>query len=574
MEEPEPAPRLTPSINQPSEGAMGKSANGFINQSTNGVMRQHRTSIDQSTDEVKDEPRPSLAPSATSVTFVATVSAVEENDEKDMAYVEQEFYSGSMAGGGQERLEVQRRRRRSSIFGKENSTTKALDVKEEPYGWVVVLAVFMIHAIVDGVTNSFGALYDEFLVYYNADAVSTSMVMSILLGATYGCGPLASFLCERFGLRSVALLGSLLSCAGCLLSLLATSIWHLALSYGALMGLGFGFMYLSAIVTVASWFEKRRSIAVSIAVCGTGFGTFLFSPLTTFLLDFYDLNGCFWIIAGIAMQGAVFAMLLRTPPRHRETEQLQSAILQPMKLHGRRQTAIIIRMRRWIKDEIDWNLITNTTFILYCVASFLGGISCYVPYMYLADRAKSESGIEPAYAAWLLSFVGASNIVGRLTSGVLSYRKVAGNVVIYSCACVAAGLGTAFSVWCTTFYLYAIYSSLFGFTGGIIVAMQTVVLTDIVGVERISNAFGILLFVQGVAVFVGPPFAGYLIEIEREKGPLKYQLCFVVFGLVMVMSGLLLLLIPLLNWIKKMTEKRAHVEEDRQMEEFSVIESN
>jgi hypothetical protein len=38
--------------------------------------------------------------------------------------------------------------------------------------------------------------------------------------------------------------------------------------------------------------------------------------------------------------------------------------------------------------------------------------------------------------------------------------------------------------------------------------VQTVVLTDIVGVDRISKAFGILLLVQGIAVFVGPPFAG------------------------------------------------------------------
>ena len=40
------------------------------------------------------------------------------------------------------------------------------------------------------------------------------------------------------------------------------------------------------------------------------------------------------------------------------------------------------------------------------------------------------------------------------------------------------------------------------------VSLFLVVLADIVGVDRISSAFGVLLFVQGISVFVGPPFAG------------------------------------------------------------------
>jgi hypothetical protein len=59
--------------------------------------------------------------------------------------------------------------------------------KEEPYGWCVVFSVSMIHIIVDGLTYSFGALYPELLVHFNATALSTSIVMSILVGVTYGC---------------------------------------------------------------------------------------------------------------------------------------------------------------------------------------------------------------------------------------------------------------------------------------------------------------------------------------------------------------------------------------------------
>ena len=62
--------------------------------------------------------------------------------------------------------------------------------KEEAYGWVIVFAVFMISVIVDGLTYSFGEIYPVFRSKFSGDPVLTSMVLSILVGVTYGCGKL------------------------------------------------------------------------------------------------------------------------------------------------------------------------------------------------------------------------------------------------------------------------------------------------------------------------------------------------------------------------------------------------
>ena len=60
----------------------------------------------------------------------------------------------------------------------------------------------------------------------------------------------------------------------------ATSIWVLSFPIGVLTGLGFGLIYLPAIVSVSIYFEKKRAFATGIAVCGSGLGTFIFAPLT------------------------------------------------------------------------------------------------------------------------------------------------------------------------------------------------------------------------------------------------------------------------------------------------------
>ena len=74
--------------------------------------------------------------------------------------------------------------------------------------------------------------------------------------------------------------GAILAAAGLALSLAATSVIVLYFTIGILTGLGFGLIYLPAIVSVSIYFEKKRAFATGIAVCGSGLGTFIFAPLT------------------------------------------------------------------------------------------------------------------------------------------------------------------------------------------------------------------------------------------------------------------------------------------------------
>lgn len=71
--------------------------------------------------------------------------------------------------------------------------------------------------------------------------------------------------------------------------------------------------YLPAIIAVSFYFERRRSLATGLAVCGSGFGTFLFAPLTDLLLDEYGWKGTVLIETGLLLNcilcGAVFRPL-------------------------------------------------------------------------------------------------------------------------------------------------------------------------------------------------------------------------------------------------------------------------
>ena len=110
----------------------------------------------EAAEEKQQTVKASLLASSTSLTLVGIAEAAEKKDEV-LDVVEDEPRDPDVTNYGKELLELQRRRR-SSLYVKEN-LAKVLDVREEPFGWVIVLAVFMIHVIVDG--SKFGVFYFE-----------------------------------------------------------------------------------------------------------------------------------------------------------------------------------------------------------------------------------------------------------------------------------------------------------------------------------------------------------------------------------------------------------------------------
>ena len=66
----------------------------------------------------------------------------------------------------------------------------------------------------------------------------------------------------------------------------------------------------------------------------------------------------------------------------------------------------------------------------------------------------------------------------------------------------------ALSNFCYDFWTTAIFCAVFGITSGAYVGLTSVVLVDLLGLDNLTNAFGLLLLFQGIASVMGPPFIG------------------------------------------------------------------
>lgn len=130
----------------------------------------------------------------------------------------------------------------------------------------------------------------------------------------FSTGPISSSFVNRYGCRAVTISGALLAATCLFASIFATNIATLILTIGVGAGFGLGLIYLPAIVSVTIWFEKYRSLATGIAVCGSGFGTFIFAPLTELLVTSYSWRGAMLIIAGIVLNCIIFGAMFRPVP--------------------------------------------------------------------------------------------------------------------------------------------------------------------------------------------------------------------------------------------------------------------
>lgn len=201
---------------------------------------------------------------------------------------------------------------------------KKPEIPDGGYGWVVVLASLVVSLIADGLSFSFGLINSELLHYFGESPSKTAWISSLFFSVPLLMGPIWSNLVDNYGCRKMTIFGGLLSAIGFGLSSLCNSVEMLMLTFGIISGLGLGIGYVTAVVSIAFWFDKKRTFATGIGASGTGIGTFLYAPLTQWLIDSYGWRGATLILAGTMLNTCVCGALMRDPDWLIEENRLES----------------------------------------------------------------------------------------------------------------------------------------------------------------------------------------------------------------------------------------------------------
>ncbi|CAG9785957.1 unnamed protein product [Diatraea saccharalis] len=188
-----------------------------------------------------------------------------------------------------------------------------IGIPDGGWGWVVVLSSFIISMIADGISFSFGLLYIEFLEEFQASKSTTAWIGSLFIAVPLLSGPVMSALVDRYGCRSMTILGGLISTLGFVLASISTTLEMMMITFGVIAGLGLGLVYVTAVVSIAYWFEKKRNLAVGLGACGTGVGTFVYAPMTQYFIEEYGWRGTILLLSGTLLNLCVCGCVMRDP---------------------------------------------------------------------------------------------------------------------------------------------------------------------------------------------------------------------------------------------------------------------
>ncbi|MEM9441594.1 MAG: MFS transporter [Pseudomonadota bacterium] len=343
--------------------------------------------------------------------------------------------------------------------------------------WIVIICAGSIIGLSVGLRQAMGLFLEPFSTQLSLGRETFALAMG-LMNLFWGLGaPFAGAIADRYGAGRVAVLGGAAYAAGLLIMMTSPSGEHLLIG-GTLIGLGLsgtGFTVVLGVVGRSAP-EHRRSQALGLASVGGSIGQFAALPYTYAMIE-----GFGWIAAlGILAVTAFLIVPLAYGIAGRPQDTISAG--SPNIRHALRTASNIPSF---------WLL--NAGF--FVCGFHLAFVGVHLP-AFLADE-----GFAPWLATAALTAVGATNIIGVYTFGILGG--------LYSKKVLLSGLYLARAVVFSLFIVTPINEAsvlLFGATIGFL-WLGTVPLTSglvghIFGTRYMSMLFGI--------VFLGHQFGGFL----------------------------------------------------------------
>jgi len=169
-----------------------------------------------------------------------------------------------------------------------------------------------------------------------------------------------------------------------------------------------------------------------------------------------------------------------------------------------------------LKTMLNPELLKDPKFLLIGISNAFGFLGFYVPFVYLPSMAHSNEGISKDQAAFLLSVIGISNTFGRLVSGWISDFYWVDSLFVVNASLILSSICVFVFPFLTSYTYFVALGILFGLFIAAYIALTSIVLVDICGIENLTSAFGLLTVFRGAASIVGPPLAGAVYEATHS----------------------------------------------------------
>jgi MFS family permease len=391
-------------------------------------------------------------------------------------------------------------------MSKETTSTAEAKIDESAIaypGWKIVIASFF------GIMVSFAAivpytfglflkpLAESFGWHREATSAGFSIAALTLAAASPGLG----FLLDRYSPRRIVLPSIVVfSAAYASLALLTPHLMHFYLTFFVIGLVGNGTAYIGYSRAISSWFNYRRGFALSIMLAGTGLGAMLLPVLVQAVITHLGWRAAYLALGLLAFTVGfpLTAAFVRERPVAQQDPDVSTDLGEPV--------------ARALATPAFW--IIAATVCLYAIS--VNGTIAHLSAL-LTDRGVSAAG-----AAWSVSIIGATGLIGRLLTGLFLDRffgprvsqimlliTVLGIVMLSVASSLTAGL---------------IAAAFIGFSMGSEGDITPYLLGRYFGLKRFSTLYALTWTTYAIGAATGPILVGRVFDTMGSYRPITIQL--------------------------------------------------
>jgi MFS family permease len=368
-------------------------------------------------------------------------------------------------------------------------TAVTLRPRPEGYRWVIVAAGAFMGCVAIGSIFSLPVFLQPMSVAtgWSRTAISLAMTLDfVTMGiASFGWG----MLMDRVGPRIVLLAGSSVLGLGLVLASRAATVEEFQLLYGVLVGAGGGAIFAPLMATVTGWFDRHRSLAVSLVSAGMGVAPMTVAPIAAVLVSKYD-----WRFSQLLIGLAVWVLLL------------------PVAFLVRRPPSLVSDLAARHADEPRMTLraaLTSPQFVVLALTYFLCCATHSGPLFHTVSYAIS-CGLTVAAAVSIYSVEGMAGLAGRIAFGLLGDRFGAKRTFVSGLLLQAAAVGCYMLVrQQLAFYSVAV---VFGFAYAGIMPLYAVLVRENFPLPIIGSVVGAASLASSLGMALGPLAGGVIFD--------------------------------------------------------------
>lgn len=209
--------------------------------------------------------------------------------------------------------------------------------------WLQLVAALLTSTISWGTPTAFGVFQLYYVQTLKLPQWQVSWIGSVQFLLTYGMCVISGRLSDAGYIRSTYAVGAFLVVFGTFVTSLGYEYWHFFLAQGLTVGLGLGTMFMPPLQVLSSYFEKKRTFAMTGAATGTGIGSLILPAIIQYSIPKVGFPWAVRIFGFVALFCTVVAFFCIKP-----------------RLKPRRSGPLV-----------EWNAFKEPPYLLYSIGVFL-----------------------------------------------------------------------------------------------------------------------------------------------------------------------------------------------------------